>query len=140
MILVLMISWLRYFSYFLVIRLISKLTITLFSMIKETVSFLIILSCYLILLTTVFATLFRDVETDDASAYQSMSRSFREMTTYFIGAYEGKEMANFTTSHSILYMAHVLISNIFLKNYLIAILTTVYNIMINNGDFYAIEY
>lgn len=135
-----MISWLRYFSYFLVIRLISKLTITLFSMIKETVSFLIILSCYLILLTTVFATLFRDVETDDASAYQSMSRSFREMTTYFIGAYEGKEMANFTTSHSILYMAHVLISNIFLKNYLIAILTTVYNIMINNGDFYAIEY
>ncbi len=109
-------------------------------MIKETISFLIILSCYLILLTTIFATLFRDVETDDANAYHTLTSSFREMTTYFIGAYEGKEMANFTTSHSLLYMVHVIISNIFLKNYLIAILTTVYNIMINNGDFYAIEY
>lgn len=49
-------------------------------------------------------------------------------------------MKNYNTSHSVLYMSHVIISNIFLMNYLIAILTTVYEIMIKNGDFYAIEY
>jgi hypothetical protein len=66
MILVLVISWLRFFSYFLVIKSVSKVTITLFYMLYETVSFLVILSFYLILMTTVFATMFRDVPTDDA--------------------------------------------------------------------------
>lgn len=61
MIVVLVISWLRFFSYFLTVSAISKVTITLFSMLKETLSFLIILGCYLILMTTIFATLFRDV-------------------------------------------------------------------------------
>ena len=49
-------------------------------------------------------------------------------------------MANYNTSHSILTIVHVIISNIFLMNYLVAILTTVYEIMIKNGDFYSIEY
>lgn len=49
-------------------------------------------------------------------------------------------MGNYATSHSILTIIHVVISNIFLLNYLVAILTTVYEIMVKNGDFYAMEY
>ncbi len=49
-------------------------------------------------------------------------------------------MGKYNTSHSILYIVHVTVSNIFLLNFLVAILQTVYDIMIKNGDFYAIEY
>ena len=38
-------------------------------------------------------------------------------------------------SYSILMMAHVFIANIFLMNYLIAILATVYYIMIEEGEY-----
>lgn len=49
-------------------------------------------------------------------------------------------MGKYTTSHSILVIVHVVISHIFLMNFLIAILTQVYEVMIQNGDFYAIQY
>lgn len=140
MIIVLIVSWLRFFSYFLVINAISKVTITMFSMLRETLSFMIILSCYLILTTTIFATLFRDVDTDDAEPYMNLGGSMREMIDFFLANYDVKEMANFETSHSVLSIIHVVISNIFLMNYLIAILTTVYEIMVRNGDFYSINY
>ena len=84
MIVVLVISWLRFFSYFLVINNISKVTITLFSMLRETLSFMIILGCYLALMTTIFATLFRDVPTEDAENYKGLILAFREMIDYFL--------------------------------------------------------
>ena len=52
--------------------------------------------------------------------------------------YKNKDMGNFDTSHSILSIIHIAISNIFLLNFLVAILQTVYEVMIKNGDFYAI--
>lgn len=109
-------------------------------MLKETLSFMIILTCYLFLMTTIFATLFRDVPTEDAKPYKTLTSTFREMIDYFLANYEVKDMANFNTSHSVLVMVHVIISFVFLMNYLVAILTTVYEIMYENGDFYAIEY
>lgn len=139
MILVLMVSWLRFFSYFLVISHISKITLTLFMMLKETIYFMMILGCYMILMATVFSTLFRDTETEDAVRdYHSLFTSLRALIDYFLANYSIKEMANYTTSHGILYIAHVTISNIFLLNFLVAILQTVFDIMIKNGDFYAI--
>lgn len=66
MIVVLVISWLRFFSYFLIITSVAKVTITLFYMLYECVSFMVILTSYLILMTTVFTTMFRDATTPDA--------------------------------------------------------------------------
>lgn len=140
MILVVCVSWMRYFSYFLSIHLISKMTLTLFRMLIETLSFFVILSCYLILTTTMFATLFRDAVTEDSASYKNLLSTLRDLIDYFTGDYAPKSMANFETSHSVLVIVHVLISNIFLMNYLVAILSTVYEIMIKNGDFYAISY
>jgi hypothetical protein len=140
MIVVLIFSWLRFFSYFLILNHISKVTLTLFMMLKETLFFLLVLGCYLVILTTIFATLFRDVETTDAESYHELSTTFRALIDYFLANYTNKEMGNYNTSHSVLVIIHVVISNIFLLNFLIAILTTVYEIMIRNGDFYAIEY
>jgi Ni/Fe-hydrogenase subunit HybB-like protein len=95
----------------------------------------------MILMTTVFATLFRDAVTDDATKdYHSIFTTLRTLIDYFLANFSVKDMGNFATSHSILYIVHVTISNIFLLNFLVAILQTVYDIMIRNGDFYAIEY
>ena len=138
---VLIISWLRFFSYFLVVSKISKITLTLFMMLRETINFMFILSCYMILMSTVFATLFRDANTTDAiEDYHSVFTTLRALIDYFLANFQVKDMGNFSTSQSILYIVHVTISNIFLLNFLVAILQTVYDIMIKNGDFYAIEY
>ena len=108
---------------------------------KETLNFLFILSCYLIIVSTIFATLFRDANTPDSDKdYDSLFTTLRAMIDYFLANYHDKDMGNFNTSHSVLVIIHVVISNMFLLNFLVAILTTVYEIMHRNGDFYAIEY
>lgn len=138
MIVVLIISWLRFFSYFLVMTHISKITLTLFMMLRETLYFLLVLGSYMLLMTTVFATLFRDCRTPDAvESYSSFWVTLRSLIDYFLANYNVKDMGTFTTSHSILYITHVTISNIFLLNYLVAILQSVYEIMIKNGDYYS---
>lgn len=87
MIIVLVISWLRFFSYFLVVNIISKVTLTLFMMLKETLNFMFILGCYLVLMTTIFATLFRDAQTDDASDYKTLETTLRALIDYFMANY-----------------------------------------------------
>ena len=93
MILVLIISWLRFFSYFLVLNNISKLTITLGRMIKEALGFLVIVSAYMLLMTTVFATLFRNIETVDNFA--SLPSTFRTLFDYTIGNINDLDMGNY---------------------------------------------
>lgn len=130
MIIVLIISWLRFFSYFLVMQHISKITLTLFMMLKEAGYFLFVLACYMVLITTVFATLFRDATTEDGQDYHSIFMTLRDMFDYFLANYNPKDLGNYNTSHSILYIVHVTISNIFLLNFLVAILQTVFEVMI----------
>jgi hypothetical protein len=65
-IIVLLISWLRFFSYFLVFDKISKISITLIRMVREMISFSVVLLLYLILVTSIFTTLFRNAGTEDA--------------------------------------------------------------------------
>lgn len=67
--------------------------------------------------------------------YGSMSQSYRTMFDYTLGNYEREEIERNNFSHSMLLMTHVLISNIFLLNYLIAILSTVYASMRIVGEF-----
>lgn len=82
---ILVISWLRYFSYFMIISPIAKLTLTLFKMLYETVSFFVIIMSYFALMTTIFIMLFKDAGTDDAYSYRNLFSTFREMIDYFIG-------------------------------------------------------
>jgi hypothetical protein len=58
MLLVLTVSWLRFFSYYLVVRSISKLLLTLIEMIGDTLSFLFIVSCFILIMSSIFATLY----------------------------------------------------------------------------------
>ena len=124
--------WLRFFGYFLIIRQISKLIMTLLRMIIDTMSFIFILGCDMILAATVFTTLF---QTTMPNNYGELSLSIRTLFDAFMGAYAYSDDPSFKMSNSILTMVHVFISNIFLLNYLVAILSTVYEIMQEEGEF-----
>ena len=58
MILVLCVAWLRFFVYFLVVRSISKLLLTLLAMIGDTLSFMFIVCCFILIMASVFTTLY----------------------------------------------------------------------------------
>jgi len=55
---VVIVGWMRFFAYFLIIQFISKLLMTLIRMITDTLSFLFIAVCYMLLASTVFMMLF----------------------------------------------------------------------------------
>lgn len=129
---VLVISWLRYFSYFLLIKPVSKLLMTLIKMMNDTVSFMFVMVCYLLLAATIFSTLF---QAQDEEKYGSLQISMRTMFDYALGEYDQVKLEHNNDSHSSLMMIHIVISNIFLLNFLIAILSTVYVSMISIGDF-----
>jgi hypothetical protein len=61
MIFVLCVSWLRFFTYFLVIRDISKLLLILVAMIGDTLAFMFIVCCFILIVSSVFTTLYQDV-------------------------------------------------------------------------------
>ena len=58
MIVVLLIAWLRFFIYFLIVREISKMLLTLYEMLADTLSFIFIVVCYLLIVASVFTTLY----------------------------------------------------------------------------------
>ena len=138
---VVIVSWLRFFGYFLVIRSISKLLSTLIKMLFDAISFVLIMSSYLLLMGTIFTTLFSKPMPE---AYGSISISLRTLYDALMGTYTyvdaadgmDEEMGNaYKISNSILTMLHVFLANIFLLNFLVAILSTVYEIMQEHGEF-----
>ena len=68
-------------------------------------------------------------------SYGSLSISFRTLFTAMIGSYNYSGDPGYETSDSVLTMIHVFIANIFLLNYLVAILSTVYDVMKEGGEF-----
>lgn len=126
-------SWIRFFSYFLVIREISKLIMTLFQMLMDTVGFILIVFCYLSIVATVFTTLFSHLNQEK---YGSVSVAGRTLFEALLAEFDYEdEDPDFKLSFSVLMMLHIFTSNIFLLNYLIAIISTVYTDMIDIGEF-----
>ena len=129
---VVVMSWIRFFSYFLLIRPVSKLLMTLIRMLWDTISFMFIMICYLLISSSVFTTLFQGPAPE---FYGSMTLSLRTMFDYTLGNYDREDLERNNYSHSLLLIVHLIISNIFLLNYLIAILSTVYATMRVVGEF-----
>lgn len=129
---VVVISWIRYFGYFLVIKSVSKLINTLVKMLKDTISFMFIMISYMLLVSSIFSTLFQEASPE---RYGSLSSAMRTMFDYALGNYDTQLIDYKNDSHSALMMIHIVISNIFLLNYLIAILSTVYITMRVIGEF-----
>ena len=82
---IIVIAWCRYFSYFMIVSPIAKVTLTLYKMLYETVSFFVILCSYLFIAATIFNLLFQNAPTEDAHDYTNIFASTRSMIDFFIG-------------------------------------------------------
>lgn len=58
MIIALAFAWVRFFMYFLVVRSMSKLLLTLYEMAEDTLSFFFIVSCFIMIMSSIFTTLY----------------------------------------------------------------------------------
>lgn len=127
MILVLVVSWLRFFTYFLVVRPISRLLLTLVAMIDDTLGFMFIVSCFILIMASLFTTLYQDTEPD---MYGGLGVTIRTLFDAALGEFENEfDMGDRQISHALLYSFHIFMSNVLMMNYLIAILSTTYENM-----------
>jgi hypothetical protein len=133
MIMVLCVSWIRFFIYFLVVRKISKLLLTLTSMIKDTMYFMLIVFCFILIMTSVFTTLYQDT---NPGLFGSMTITVRTLYDASLAVISYEEMDDRILSYSCLIIFYVFMSNILLMNFLIAILSTTYELMKEKGVFF----
>lgn len=120
MIFVLVVSWLRFFLYFLVVRDISKLLLLIFEMLTDTLSFIFIVVCYLVIIGSVFTTLYQDT---NPSKFGGLALSVRTLYDGLMAVYDYKGMVGKEMSFSVLQIIHLFFGNILLMNFLIAILS-----------------
>ena len=99
MIFVLCICWIRFFTYFLVVREISKLILILIAMIADTLSFMFIMCCFILIVASVFTTLYQDI---NPSKYGSLVLSARYLWDAAIGQFDYTNMGNDILSFSVL--------------------------------------
>jgi len=79
---VVIVGWVRFFGYFLMIRNISKLIMTLIRILYETFSFIFIVLSYLTIMSTIFTMLFQEPMDHK---YGSMSLSYMYLFDVLIG-------------------------------------------------------
>lgn len=132
MLLVMITSWARFFIYFLLEKAISKLLLTLVEMVGDTLSFLLLIGCYILVQASIFTTLYQD---QLPANYGSMILSFRTLFDAGLAVYSYKGMESEEVVHSSLLVLHVFLTNVLLLNYLIAILSTTYENMQQSGIF-----
>lgn len=53
------VSWMRFFSYFFLVRIVSKMLHTLKRMLQDTMSFIFLTCCYFLVMSTIFTLLFQ---------------------------------------------------------------------------------
>lgn len=126
MIAVLILSWLRFFIYFLLVREISKMLLTIYEMLADTLSFVFIVVCYLLIVASVFTTLYQDV---NPQKFGGMAFSLKTLYDGAMGVYDYNGMKDREVQFSILQMVHIYFANILLMNFLIAILSYTYENM-----------
>ncbi len=133
MIFVLCICYLRFFTYFLVMRNLAKLLLILVAMLKDTIAFLFILASFIVIMSSIFTTLYQNSYPD---LFGNLVITARFLYDAAIGqyAYDGIE-GDRAVSCSILLTFHTFMGNVFLLNYLIAILSTTYETLSQSGIF-----
>jgi len=76
-------SWFRFLSYFLVIKQISKLFLTLFKILKNARTFIFIAACYLLIVSTIFTTLYSRNEIKFSSIFVSLRTLYDAMMAVY---------------------------------------------------------
>jgi len=101
-------------------------------MIGDTLAFMFIMGCFILISSSIFTTLYQDTNPDK---FGGLAITARYLFDSAIGQYDYSGMGNREVSYSILQVAYVFLGNILLMNYLIAILSTTYDNMKETGIF-----
>lgn len=124
-------SWYRFITFLIVLPSMSKLILTLINMVSAAVWFLLLTLIYLAIVTPIFAILFQE----DSIVYVDNIAVARTLFDAMLGNYGYSVSGDEKYKHITALILHIFISNIFLLNYLIAILSTVYEVMNEQGQF-----
>ena len=102
-------------------------------MLADTIAFLFILGSFILIMSSIFTTLYQDAYPD---LFGNLVLSGRFLYDAAIGsyAYDGID-GDRELSFSILLTFHSFMGNVFLLNYLIAILSTTYETLLTSGIF-----
>jgi len=124
-------TWARFAGILLVVQSVSKLLMTIFKMLGSAGTFLGILTGYLLVMSTIAIALFQE----SSITYSTIAYTIRTLFDAMLGTYSYDIQSEYATLHSWFMMFHVFFSNVFMLNYLVAILSTVYEQMMEKGDF-----
>lgn len=122
---VVVITWLRFFNYFLLDKKLAKLSVTLLQIIRDTMSFVFLTVLILIIFTFAFTTRFSEVDEN----YQDLWHSLRYLFDVFIANYEYDYKGNYQRSYSAFLIIFLLITNVFLLNYMATIIDSIFKYM-----------
>lgn len=127
------VSWTRFIFFFFVISSMSKLLLTLQEMIKACLNFLVIAICYMLIMAMILGVLFQE---QTVNYYDTIITLLTLWDTVLTGAFQALPPDSpYFNENNILYVIHVIIGNVYLTNYLIALVSTVYENLIPKGDF-----
>ena len=132
MIVVMLAAYFRFFNYFLVIENISKMILVMYSLFIGTWNFIFLYSCYLVMIGSVFTTLYQDI---NPAKFGGLTLSCRTLFNAAMGAYDYGGMGSKEDIFSVLQILHVYLANIILLNLLIAILTEIMEIVGEKSTF-----
>ncbi|CDW71841.1 UNKNOWN [Stylonychia lemnae] len=129
-IIVILLSWTRFFMYFLVVKPISKLLMILIRVVLNTMTFNFIMFSIVIINVSIFQLYFQET----SPLFYNLAITFRTLFDALIGTYAYlviEDMALF----SIFQIIHIFITKIVLVNFLVAILESTFKEMQEQGNF-----
>lgn len=132
MLAVIILQWVRFYSLFVMISELSKMILTFFSMVVDTIAFMFLVFSYLIVSAAIFTTLFQDMRPD---IYGTFVKTIISMFDGLMGGYTYKGFGDRELLHMVAIILHVWVANILLLNYLIAILSESYSVMLEKSSF-----
>lgn len=110
----------------------SRMILTFFSMVIDTIAFMFLVVSYLIVSAAIFTTLFQDMRPD---IYGDFLKTIISMFDGVMGNYTYKGFGDRELLHMVAIILHVWVANILLLNYLIAILSESYATMLEKSSF-----
>lgn len=129
-------TWSRIIGIALVVPNFSELIMTIYVMLGSATTFLMIVGYYLIMMSIIAMAVFQE----SVEKYMSFFYILRAMFDAMMGAYDYSVVPEFQKkedkfTHTVFLFIHIYIANIFMLNYLVAILSTVYSEMMELNEF-----
>jgi len=131
------VNWIRLFSYLYLVPQISKLLITMLQMLQETLLYMFVIFGIICAFAVVFNLRFGETAPE---LYGNFALSLRNLFDIMTRAYVYVDLGDQNIEHSYFLIVYGTISTIFILNYIIATITTIYKAMMIEGEFHKKAY